>query len=445
MARGPSFSIAGIPVTIDPTFFVIVAILGLYGSTLAVIVAWVVIVTISILVHELGHAFAYRRYGAEPAIQLYGFGGLTTGIALPPGRTIVVSLAGPFSGIVLLGLPALVIDHTMDPSDEFWSTVVGLVVFVNVFWSFVNLLPLLPLDGGHVTRAVIELATGRNPDRPTHIVSIVVGGLLVAVALFYGLLFAAMLALFFVGTNWSALKRIGVPELARELAAGQQKLAAGSPRDAIAAGERVAASKPPKDLMGAAHELQAWGWLAESNTANAERALSSLPQGAVASSTVRGGLALTAGRDDEGLALMTYGFVNEPAGPDKLFAASQAARVGKTQDLARELLAMADGRGAEPAALLASLLHHGGRYAEAARVGDLVFRDGRAPRDKVAFQVACSAGSAGHPDDSLGWLRAAIEHGWTDGARVLSEPDLALARAQPGFAGIYRRLTASHP
>ena len=98
MARGPSFSIAGIPITIDPTFFVIVAILGLYGSSLAILVAWVVIVTVSILVHELGHAFAYRRYGADPAIQLYGMGGLTTGIALPPKRTIVVSLAGAAVG-----------------------------------------------------------------------------------------------------------------------------------------------------------------------------------------------------------------------------------------------------------------------------------------------------------------------------------------------------------
>ena len=445
MARGPSFSIAGIPVSIDPTFFVIVAILGLYGSSFAVIVAWVVIVTVSILVHELGHAFVYRRYGAEPTIQLYGFGGLTTGIALPPGRTIVVSLAGPFAGIVLLGLPALVIDQTMDVTDEFWSTVVGLVVFVNIFWSLVNLLPLLPLDGGHVTSAVIELATGRNPNRPTHIISIVVGGVLVAVALYYGLIFAALLALFFVGTNWSALKRIGVPELAKELAEGQQKLAAGSGRDAIMAGERVAASKPPGDLMRAARELEAWGWLAESNVSNAERALSSLPANAAPSSTVRGALALTAGRDDEGLALLTYGLVNDPAGPDKLFAASQAARVGKTQELTRELLAMDGARGTEPAALFASLLHHGGHYAAAARVGDLVFRDGRAPRDKVAFQIACSAGSAGHPDDSLGWLRAAIEHGWSDGARVLSEPDLAGARAQPGFADIYRRLTPARP
>ncbi len=445
MARGPSFSIARIPITIDPTFFIIVAILGLYGSSLAVLVAWVVIVTISILVHELGHAFAYRRYGAEPVIQLYGFGGLTTGIALPPMKTIVVSLAGPLSGILLLGVPALALDRTTEITDEFWSTVVGLVVFVNIFWSFVNLLPLLPLDGGHVTRAVIELATGRNADKTTHIISIAVSALLAVAAFGYGLLFAALFALFFAGTNWSALKRIGVPELAKELAAGQQKLAAGSSREAIAAGESVAAAKPPRDLLQAAHELEAWGWLSESNVSNAERALASLPANAAPSSTVRGAVALTAGRDDEGLALLTYGFVNELAGPGKLFAASQLARVAKTTELAQELLAMDEGKGAEPAALLASLLHHAGWFAEAAQVGDEVFRDGRVSRDKVAFQVACSIGRAGSAADSLGWLRAAIENGWSDGARVLSEPDLAPARAEPGFADIYRRLSPSRP
>jgi len=174
---------------------------------------------------------------------------------------------------------------------------------------------------------------------------------------------------------------------------------------------------------------------------NARQALERLPTSLIPHATVRGGLALTSGERDEGVALLTYGFVNEPAGPDKLFAAMQVARRGEAATLAAELLAMEDGRGAEAAALLASLLHHGGWFAEAADVGDAVFRDGRAARDSVAFQVACSLGRAGHPTDSLGWLRAAVDAGWSDGSRVLSEPDLASTRAARGFADLYQRLS----
>src|SRR5919199_1626135 len=78
MLSGPSFRVAGIPVRIDLTFLMMAFLLGWGARTGGLLLAWMVIVTASVLLHELGHAFAFRRFGQEPQILLQGLGGLTS-------------------------------------------------------------------------------------------------------------------------------------------------------------------------------------------------------------------------------------------------------------------------------------------------------------------------------------------------------------------------------
>src|SRR5512147_2302977 len=70
------FSIAGIPVTVHPLFWLIALLLGSSGDLLLIPI-WVAVVFISILIHELGHAFAFRRFGQRSQIILHFAGGLT--------------------------------------------------------------------------------------------------------------------------------------------------------------------------------------------------------------------------------------------------------------------------------------------------------------------------------------------------------------------------------
>ena len=73
-----------------------------------------IVVFVSILVHELGHALAFRRYGTASRIVLYHFGGLAIPEESPWGESqwrlsddrperneIVISLAGPVAGFLL--------------------------------------------------------------------------------------------------------------------------------------------------------------------------------------------------------------------------------------------------------------------------------------------------------------------------------------------------------
>ena len=69
---------------------------------------WVACSFVSILVHELGHGFALKVFGQPSVIVLHGFGGVTISqrrASLARARSIIVSLAGSLTALVLLWLP----------------------------------------------------------------------------------------------------------------------------------------------------------------------------------------------------------------------------------------------------------------------------------------------------------------------------------------------------
>lgn len=155
------FSLMGIPVGIDWWFWLVSVMLGDGLSARspedwARVAVWVAVVFVSIMVHELGHALAGRRYGASPAIALHGFGGTTF---LPGGQftrsqSIIVSAAGPAAGL-LLGLLVLGMADVAQGMPRLARLAISYGIYVNLFWTFVNLLPIQPLDGGQILREVL--------------------------------------------------------------------------------------------------------------------------------------------------------------------------------------------------------------------------------------------------------------------------------------------------
>src|SRR5438552_2684847 len=100
------FPLFGFRVRIHPFFWLGTVLLGSNvlreDNGLALLGIWIVVVFVSILVHELGHAVAYRLYGSHAHIILWGFGGLAIGSPRVGGRArrIFVSFAGPLAGFV---------------------------------------------------------------------------------------------------------------------------------------------------------------------------------------------------------------------------------------------------------------------------------------------------------------------------------------------------------
>jgi Zn-dependent protease len=159
--------IAGVPLLADWSAGFILAWLvmansGKGGEGIGFGLGFGIMVMVSIIVHELGHAVVGRRLGLKPqAILLHGFGGLCSYDRAPRGlQGVLVSSAGPGAGL-LLGLAALVLVLTgggMLPAWGLWA--LTNLAIINIFWSLFNLLPMLPLDGGHVVFHALEARWG---------------------------------------------------------------------------------------------------------------------------------------------------------------------------------------------------------------------------------------------------------------------------------------------
>lgn len=111
---------------------------------------------ISVLVHELGHALTARKFGAHSEIVLQAFGGYAaySGVRLTRPQSFAVTAAGPAIQILLglaiwVSLPLL---PKINPNAAYFIfTLMG----ISFFWAILNLLPILPLDGGRMLDAVL--------------------------------------------------------------------------------------------------------------------------------------------------------------------------------------------------------------------------------------------------------------------------------------------------
>jgi len=220
------FSVTGVPVRVHPLFWLIALLLGSTGSLLEIPI-WILVVFISVLIHELGHAMAFRFYGVHSQIVLHAMGGLTIPEAAPwgsgwakvspsPKQQIVISLAGPFAGFLFAVLVMVIVMFTGGTlhtsmlfgfiplpltavlGGQVLSIFITLLLFVNVFWGMFNLLPVFPLDGGQVTRNILVQYDPYDGARRSMWVSVVVGGtialfgLLVMRSVYIALLFGIL-------------------------------------------------------------------------------------------------------------------------------------------------------------------------------------------------------------------------------------------------------------
>ncbi len=195
------FRLNRIPVSVEPWFWLTTVLLagGIQGPFLAV---WVIVVFVSVLVHELGHALTSRYYGSNPRIRLHAFGGLAyRDRPLSRWRSVAVSLAGPGAGFLLGGI-IWAVHHALPPLTPGMEFLLSALERANLGWGLVNLAPVLPLDGGHVMEQVLRI---RDTPKARKI-SAVVGGGLAVIALVQGWFSLAILFGFLAASNVQQLR-----------------------------------------------------------------------------------------------------------------------------------------------------------------------------------------------------------------------------------------------
>jgi len=176
----PIGRLAGIPLRVHVTFPLLLAWIALLQwridgdlASVASLVLLVLLVFAIVVLHELGHALAGRRYGvATRDITLLPIGGVARLERIPkePKQELVIALAGPAVNVVL----AIVVGAVLAATGGFGSftDVVSLVeadpafdlrllgvrlVAINIWLVAFNMLPAFPMDGGRVLRALLTL------------------------------------------------------------------------------------------------------------------------------------------------------------------------------------------------------------------------------------------------------------------------------------------------
>lgn len=109
----------------------------------------------SILLHELGHAWGALIQGVPVRrIMLYGGGGFCeqSRSASRFEQELIVAM-GPIVNLVLWAVAGLIAPHVADPETA-W--LIATVAWINGFLAVVNLLPVLPLDGGRLFELLLH-------------------------------------------------------------------------------------------------------------------------------------------------------------------------------------------------------------------------------------------------------------------------------------------------
>ena len=197
-------SIAGTAIRIHITFLLFLVWLGtVYYRQGGAEAAWqgtifVVLIFLCVLLHELGHVFAGRRYGVKTSnVTLWPFGGIASMERMPekPREELIVALAGPAVNVAIAGVLLLWLGSRFDPAnlakieDPAISIAVKLAG-INIILVLFNMLPAFPMDGGRVLRALLAMRMGNA--RATELAATIGQGFAIVFAVL-GILYNPML------------------------------------------------------------------------------------------------------------------------------------------------------------------------------------------------------------------------------------------------------------
>ncbi|WNG30140.1 peptidase M50 [Cystobacter fuscus] len=425
---------------------------GHTSTALLVALAWMGIVSVTVFVHEAGHALMLRAFGYRPGIQLVWLGGHTRprGRSLLPWHHHVLSTAaGPLAGL-LVGLGALGLwHHGVSPGAEVARFLLDGLFATNILWSLFNLLPVPSLDGGVLVSALATRLFGKAGFLGAQGLALVLCVALLA----YGVGHAPVLGILFALYGLQALRLLlaaargelqvssGVAPrpLVEELKQARAALDHGRLDEARRRGKGVLEAKEATaELASRAHHLLGWVALKEGQGRLALEHFSRARRQPVETHAVAAAFSLV-GDEPRALALWEMAW-NETGDRTVLheYAGSliRAAQVHSALRL--------PGVEAETAFLCAGRpLFTRGAYSEAAAIAEAGLQ--HAPAARLAYDAACAHARARHPLDAVRMLRRATELGFQDVHYAASDEDLAPLHGHPDFERWLGELRKSLP
>jgi Zn-dependent protease len=440
--------IFGIPVKIDPSFLFICAVLA-YGrlSQPIFLIEWLIVIFVSILIHEFGHALVVRSFGLSPQIMLYSMGGLTSWIddkGVSHAKRIAISLAGPFAGFFFYGLVS--ISNIYLPNlfaDRLGKQTFDDLQYVNLWWGIFNLLPVLPLDGGNAVYSVEQWVTKKDGGVITRVISLLVAGCVGLLALSAKEPWIGLLMALFAWNNGSALFQmfrynsdVGVRPL---LDQAQEAIKYDNGAAAVQLAKEALNSARSEEMKGEAQRILLQGLILGADIEQAKKEADRL-QAVYGHAALAQALAGFERRQlPRAIPVIEYSYATAPS-PDLNFTLANALIIAGRLPEAPPLIARQQhpeyAAGAYKMLQIAAF--HSGDYELSAEAGRQALERTREP--EVAYNIACAEARAGHADESMAWIERAVEMGYRNGAAMASDPDLETLRSRPDFNALCDRI-----
>lgn len=197
------FTLFGIPIGVHWSF-ALIGIIVVTNNPIDLVVAFVIGVFIAVLVHELGHALMARAFGADSIkITLFGLGGVTqypVTTKLTAGQQFLIAASGSGVGMTLGGSVYLMRRSSLAHDMPRFVFAIGVgIVIAGLLWGALNWLPILPLDGGNMTRYALATVTPKYALRIAKALTVITAALFIYLAIevwdnTFGAVFIAIIA-----------------------------------------------------------------------------------------------------------------------------------------------------------------------------------------------------------------------------------------------------------
>lgn len=369
-----------IAINIYPIFWILCFMIALLnGNTIPEMLIWAGIVFFSVLIHEYGHALTALFFKQHVHIDLLAFGGLTHrhGKKLKKWQEFLVTFNGPLAGMlfcIFVYLPLVFIEPTQD---GLLNYALRSTIIINIFWTVLNLLPIQPLDGGHLLSITLEAIFGLKGLKIALFISIVLAALMTIAGFAYNQLFIGIIFFMFTFENYRLWKNsLPLTDL---------------DQDSVLQNMLKSAKK-------------------EMDSGNIEEALNLFEQ---VRDVAKGGIIYSTAT--ESVAEILY-------------------QLGKYEEGYLKLLPISSKLTPEGLKLFQKLSFHSAHFDSAAKSGERTYQF--FPSDEVALMNSLSYASLGSVNPAIGWIQCAIRDGLPNIKAILTKTEFDPIRSDPQFRAL---------
>ena len=441
--------VLGIPTKIEPSFFVLSLFLGASrGLNLSLLLEWVVVVFISVLLHELGHALVARQFGMSPQITLYSMGGLTSWsetTEISPPKHLAISVAGPAAGFLLGGILFVAAPTLLSAMESELLTIAYYdLLWVNIGWGIFNLLPILPLDGGHVLLTLERWITKKQDQIISYVISLLVSLTIIYLAFTLRSTWVVILGIWFAYTNASFLlhriKASRDKKLVAQLEEAHQAINDGKFDVALNIISEIQNKAQTQSMRSEASRLLIFTFIRQKRYKEAEEELTKFYGLYGPEHYLQGLLSFEKNEMSQAIPDLKKAFARTPDYQLGLMLGHALMAEKRYADVL-ELC----GHDVMSEAVLPLSINlqidafNNQEFQISGRAGALAYE--QQPDPNIAYNAACAFARASDSRQALVWLERAIASGFNDKNRLATDSDLESVRSQPEFDHLLKRIS----